>query len=195
RPEFALVLKDKEESLSWESKWNIAYDITVALKFLHKKEVVHRDLKTDNVLLYKKDDVVHAKVADFGLSKMQTGVEQSTTMTVGTCRYMAPEMVLGVVGYGVGKFPMKPVDIYALGMTFVALVTGEEPYPETQNVMSIPSKVGSGELYQELDERRCPFLFFKLTNHCRAIKQEDRPTAGEVVNELSGMKRQVVEFK
>jgi len=60
---------------------------------------------------------------------------------------MAPEMVLGDENNEVGRFAMKPVDVYALGMVYVALVTEKEPYPNRQSAMSIPLQVGRGKLY------------------------------------------------
>jgi serine/threonine protein kinase len=188
------VLKKEKGKITWAAKWNIAYDLAAALKFLHSKDVIHRDIKTDNVLLYKEGNEIHAKMADFGLSKAQKTKGKSATMGIGTFKYMAPEMVLGVEGYEIGQFPMEPVDVYALGMTYVALITEEEPYPKMQNVMSIPSQVGGGKLYQELNENKCPFMFFSLTERCRHPKSEKRPTAEEIIKELNGMKDQVVNF-
>jgi len=184
--------KDKTELLTWTFKWKIAYDIAVALNFLHGKNVAHRDIKTDNVLLHKDGNEIYARVADFGISKKRD--DKSVTMAIGTYKYMAPEMVLEDKSHEVGNFPMEPVDVYALGMVYVALITGEEPYPDRQNTMSIPLQVGQGKLYHELNKNECPPTFFDLTNRCRSVEAEKRPNVAEVVDKLKGMKDQVMNF-
>ena len=135
-------------------------------------------------MLYEQKDGIHAKIADFGLSKMQKTDAQSVTMGIGTFKYMAPEIMLGIDGYEMGHFPMEPVDVYALGMTFVALITEQEPYPDKRNDMSIPSLVGTGKLKQKIPRDKCSFMFFNLTNRCRVVKPEERPTAEKIVDEL-----------
>ena len=63
-----------------------------------------------------------------------------------------------------------------------------------RNDMSIPSMVGRGELKQKLPRNACSFMFFGLTNRCKAIEAEKRPTAEKIVEELKDMKEQVVGF-
>jgi len=187
------AMQKKTIPFTWESKWNIAYDIASVLKFLHGKGVVHRDIKTDNILLYKEGQEIHAKVADFGLSKQQK-TDESATTGIGTYKYMAPEMLLGDERYPMGHMPMEPVDIYALGMTYVALITEAEPYPNVRSHMHIPSQVAKGKLKLALPEKNCPFLFFNLTNRCRSIQPDNRPSAEKIVEELEGMKQQMINF-
>ncbi|GAF67229.1 unnamed protein product, partial [marine sediment metagenome] len=102
------VFIKKTIQLTWQDKWNIAYDLASALKCLHSKGIVHRDIKTDNVLLYEGDKGIHAKIADFGLSKVQKG-DQSATMAIGTFKYMAPEMAVASKDYKLGHFSLNSV--------------------------------------------------------------------------------------
>ena len=104
---------------------------------------------------------------------------------------MAPEMTLGDERYGIGKFPIDKVDIYALGMTYVALIIEQEPYSKEKNSMNIPARVGQKKLEQKLPENG-PFLFFTLTNRCRDLKLEKRPPAEDITEELKGMKTHVI---
>jgi len=182
------ALSKKTVALNWGSKLNIAYDLASVLEYLHGKNVYHRDIKTDNVLLYQESDGIHAKIADFGLSRTQE-TKQSVTMAVGTYKYMAPEMVLGDARYGIGKFPMEKVDVYALGMTYVALITEKEPYPKEKSAMDIPARVFNKKLVQKLPKDKCPFLFFSLTNQCRNLDLEKRPPAKDIVEALNGIKK------
>jgi serine/threonine-protein kinase len=92
-----------------------------ALKHAHAQNMVHRDIKPDNILITKKGIV---KVADFGLAKaMDEDVSMTQSGTgLGTPIYMAPEQARNA------KHVDQRTDIYALGATFYHLVTGKLPF-------------------------------------------------------------------
>lgn len=99
----------------------IAEQLCEALDAAHSEGVVHRDLKPQNVLMGKNDQVY---VVDFGLAKSLEASSAGMTRTgqyLGTPRYMAPEQV-----------EAKPVDsrtdLYALGLILFEMLTGEEPF-------------------------------------------------------------------
>lgn len=99
----------------------IAEQLCEALDAAHSEGVVHRDLKPQNVLMGKNDQVF---VVDFGLAKSLEASAAGMTRTgqyLGTPRYMAPEQV-----------EAKPVDsrtdLYALGLILFEMLTGEEPF-------------------------------------------------------------------
>jgi serine/threonine protein kinase len=92
-----------------------------AVSFAHQRNVLHRDLKPDNVLLAEDGTL---KIADFGLAK-QLGSEVTPTMTgdiMGTPAYMAPEQASGAT-----RELGPPCDVYALGVILYEMLTGRPP--------------------------------------------------------------------
>ena len=92
--------------------------VAAALDYAHRNNIVHRDIKPQNMLL--RDDQL--LVADFGIAKvLREDSTQSGTAIIGSASYMAPEQFQGRVG--------RATDIYALGCVMFELLTGAPPYP------------------------------------------------------------------
>lgn len=106
--------------LTWERRQSIALGLGSAVHYLHDEcdyVIVHRDIKSSNVLL---DESFTAKLGDFGLSRqMKRGLTSHTTNTAGTRGYMAPE---GLIGLGKATLEM---DVYAFGAVLLELVSGK----------------------------------------------------------------------
>jgi tRNA A-37 threonylcarbamoyl transferase component Bud32 len=101
----------------------IVPQICAALQYAHDAGVVHRDIKPENILL---DPEGRVKIADFGLAKLLGQERPDVTLTnthqvMGTLRYMAPEQLDG------SRSVDHRADIYALGVVFYELLTGEVP--------------------------------------------------------------------
>lgn len=100
----------------------IAYQILNGVNYLHKKQIMHRDLKLENILYDEKKNI--ARIADFGLSR-QFDYDISCQYTdVGTYPYKPPELILGLTHYSTA------FDLWSIGCIFVEIVTGSHLFGE-----------------------------------------------------------------
>ncbi|EGC32178.1 hypothetical protein DICPUDRAFT_57246 [Dictyostelium purpureum] len=97
--------------------------ITKVIQYLHSKDIVHCDLKPENLLYSDNSDQAIIKLCDFGLSQRCPAGNQLRSL-VGTLTYMAPE-ISNCTGYG------KPVDLWSLGVIAYILLCGFPPFDET----------------------------------------------------------------
>lgn len=163
----------------------LARALAGALAYVHGRGLVHRDVKPSN-LLVRRDGV--AVLTDFGLVRdLDPGLSQSrltkTGTFVGTPAYASPEALQGgEVG--------APADVYGLGATLHALLTGRPPHPEATTLIELLDAIERGtpsppsstcpEVPRELDA---------LCLRCLARDPADRPTAGQVETALGRLRR------
>ncbi|KAK1316571.1 putative receptor-like protein kinase [Acorus calamus] len=111
-------------SLSWHLRMKIALDTARGLEFLHEHcnpPVIHRDLKSSNILL---DSSFSAKIADFGLAVTDGNQGRGDVKLSGTLGYVAPEYLLD------GELTEKS-DVYAFGVVLLELLLGRKPVEKT----------------------------------------------------------------
>jgi serine/threonine protein kinase len=113
-------LKARSFKISEERAKDIAYQILLAVSYLHSYGIVHRDLKLENVMMSDPSDKAVPKLVDFGLAKI-IGPNEKSNEPFGTVGYVAPEVLK--------KEPYSfSCDIWSLGCITYALLSGSLPY-------------------------------------------------------------------
>ncbi len=120
----------RETQLPVDDAVRIATEVASALEYAHRRGVIHRDIKPDNILFHEG----RALVADFGIALVASTGERATAtgMSVGTPSYMSPEQALA-------ERNLTPQsDIYALGVVTYEMLAGEPPFsgPSAQAIMA-----------------------------------------------------------
>ncbi len=159
---------------------HVMRDVGRAIRAAHEVGIIHRDLKPDNVMLvergYNEGELV--KVLDFGISASAQRNEDEKRLTVvgqalGTPEYMAPEQAKG-------RDANEGFDIYAMGVMFYELLTGDPPF-HGLNVLEIVTRKTSepaasvGTLRDDL-----PRDLIKLVDDCLAIDPANRPRTAQI---------------
>jgi serine/threonine protein kinase len=114
-------LKDKIKSglLAIDETLNHAIQMVNGLQAAHEKDVIHRDIKSSNIMITAKDQL---KIMDFGLAKVRGGAEVTKVgTTLGTAAYMSPEQARG-------EEADQRSDIWSFGVVFFEMLTGELPF-------------------------------------------------------------------
>jgi serine/threonine protein kinase len=103
----------EKKSFSHNEIRKIFWQIVKAMNYCHQKKIMHRDIKTSNILI--SDDCKTVKIADFGLARTYDLPLKTYTHEVVTIWYRAPEILLGQNQYGTA------IDVWALGCVFYEL--------------------------------------------------------------------------
>ncbi len=169
-----------DQEIVWGIRLRMAEELARGLAYLHQAHVVHRDIKSLNVVL---DRDFHAKWCDFGLAVLKlhttTTTKQETSSPVGTLRWMAPELFSRRT-----STPSTASDIWALGMVFFELASRDVPFKEARDNDQVKDfiKEATGEEVPDECRRESP-SFGALMQRCWQ-ERSARPSASDIVTEM-----------
>ncbi|KAL1073000.1 hypothetical protein V6Z11_D11G191000 [Gossypium hirsutum] len=158
----------------------VAVDVSKGMNYLHQNNIIHRDLKTANLLM---DENQVVKVADFGVARVQS---QSGVMTAetGTYRWMAPEVI-----------EHKPydhkADVFSFGISLWELLTGELPYGLLTPLQAAVAVVQKS-LRPTIPKHTHPRLR-ELLERCWLQDPSQRPNFSEIIDILKQIAKEVAD--
>ncbi|CAB4264389.1 unnamed protein product [Prunus armeniaca] len=171
----AFLIQHRKKKLPLKTVKRLAVDLAKGLSYLHSKNIVHRDVKTENVLLDKDGRV---KLADFGVARLEASNLAEMTGYTGTPGYMAPE-VLECKPYN------RKCDVYSFGICLWEMYCCDMPYPNI-TFSELTSAVVYKNLRPEIP-KQCPSSLAKVMKQCWDGEPKRRPEMEEVVSMLEAI--------
>lgn len=171
------ILRNHEETMTWNMRRRITNEILYGLAFLHENRIIHRDLKSGNILVTRKDEI---KLCDFGLAqiKIKSASVSMDTRCVGTIRWMAPELLTLRPRYS------PKSDMYALGMVMWEIASRNTiPFAEVADNAVIMECVKKG--WREEIPKETPSDYTEMIKQCWKEKPEDRPEAHKMIEQTT----------
>ncbi|OAY30818.1 L-type lectin-domain containing receptor kinase S.1 [Manihot esculenta] len=188
------IFSKPKKLLNWQQRRQVLADVAEGLNYLHHgwdQVVVHRDIKSSNILL---DSEMRGRLGDFGLAKLYSHNEvPNTTRVVGTLGYLAPELATIAV-------PTAASDVYSFGVVILEVASGRKPIEmgkdeEEDRVLidCVRELYVEGKLVEAADERMQGEygveemeMVLKLGLACCHPDPQKRPSMKEVVALLVG---------
>lgn len=163
-------------------KYDILIQTSRALAYIHANNIVHRDVKSHNVLM---TDEFNVKLCDFGLAKYKRSLNIGHGQFSGTPSYMAPEL-----------FNKKPysekVDIFAFGTMIWEVILRKIPF-EGFEVLDIRNSVVEGREIPT-PNNKFPSALAVLIHSCRNINPDLRPSFSDITEKLISIRDKEIKF-
>ncbi|KAJ0049175.1 hypothetical protein Pint_15420 [Pistacia integerrima] len=182
------LIKNRRRKLAFKVVVQLALDIArgegiksskslifCRLSYLHSQKIVHRDVKTENMLLDKTRAV---KIADFGVARVEASNPNDMTGETGTLGYMAPEVLNG------NPYNRK-CDVYSFGICLWEIYCCDMPYPDL-SFSEVTSAVVRQNLRPEIP-RCCPSSLANVMKRCWDANPDKRPEMDEVVSMMEAI--------
>ena len=183
----SFLAQHTQADVSVNTKISIIHDISLGLRYLHARDIIHRDLSSNNILLAKH---LTAKIADLGVAKLiDPDGSRSHTRAPGTQFFLPPEATRANPQYG------KPVDVFSLGCVMIHLMTHEWPEPaaETHYDAMLKKKVALSEVKRRqkyIGKILKPAKIKELISICLHDSDQERPVIAQLCVEVEKLKVQ-----
>jgi uncharacterized protein (TIGR02145 family) len=141
---------------------SILIEILRGLGYLHRKGMIHRDLKPQNILLSDSEGYITAKIADFGISKDVLAGNTQSSALLGTIEYMAPEQ-FNPAAYGIDGKIGTSVDLWSFGVLAYEIITGEKLFGDRT------SGTSQEEIMSAILSKQIPAGVFRLIEPYQTI--------------------------
>ena len=183
-------LEQFQQPLAYHIEVDLCHDIAQALAYIHSKEIIHRNLSGNNVLLI----AGRAKITDFGMSKLLDSNRRMTPLTMypGTLVYMPPEALSELPVYS------KNIDCFSFGVLQIQIMTRQfpDPGPAVRVVEDSRSPTGTTRMPVLDSERRKSHIDLIDPTHpllptalsCLSYSEKDRPSAEDLSRQLAAFK-------
>jgi len=147
--EYIRSMYQKKSTISNKFFDTVIYQIKEGLNILHQEKIIHRDIKTSNILIFNNNLV---KITDFGVSKILENNNLLAYSSIGTPYYMSPEMING------NPYNFS-IDFWALGCVIYKMLTNKYPF-EANNIAGLICKIKAGKY----DLSKIPNKYKKLVS-------------------------------
>ncbi|CAB4488115.1 unnamed protein product [Rhizophagus irregularis] len=183
-------LKENFPSLNWLDKYRLALQLSNAIRYLHEREMVHKDLHSNSILIQQNS----IRLADSGLSRRIKDVSRTSINSFDTIPYTDPRCInikensmdAHKGGKQIKKFDLnEKSDIYSLGVIFWELSSGKKPFADDEYDSPLAMKIEKG-LRKGIIERT-PEKYYNLYTKCWDGDPEKRPTIQKIIMILESM--------
>jgi len=168
------ILKQKKRALTSVEAAQILEPIAEALAFVHKKGVVHRDIKPGNILL---DEHGSPMLTDFGIAVRDDSTRLEGHATSGTAEYMSPEQIKGEADID-GRS-----DVYSLGVVLYELLTGNVPFHSEDHDSVLYQQVHEPVPEEPLKDHQVPKRVKEIVFRCLQKAARDRYQSADALIE------------
>ncbi|KAG6582320.1 Serine/threonine-protein kinase STY13, partial [Cucurbita argyrosperma subsp. sororia] len=173
-----LLMKHNKKKLPFKDAIHLALDLSRGLSYLHSNNIVHQDVKPENMLI---DAQRTLKIADIGVARVKArNPNDMTGELTSTLEYIAPEVIEG-------KPYNKRCDVYSFGICLWKIYSCDIPYPDLSS-----ADISSGVVHQNLRPdipECCPNSLAKVMRKCWDRNPSKRPEMHKVVEMLEAIEK------
>lgn len=173
------LMKRQSRSVPLKLAVKQALDVARGMAYVHGLGLIHRDLKSDNLLIFSDKSI---KIADFGVARIEVQTEGMTPET-GTYRWMAPEMIQH-------RPYTQKVDVYSFGIVLWELITGMLPFQNMTAVQAAFAVVNKG--VRPIVPNDCLPVLGEIMTRCWDANPDVRPPFIEVVRMLENAETEIM---